>query len=208
MERASTLLVVHAVFITLQLWQVFITVCCTHCSFILSLSSWFVYSRGPGSVVPPVSLVLSAPSFSLLWSSYSLVVDWGREEGLCGPIMSRRTSGESWLVLWLMWKLFLVKAVGFSHLQCMPSMWAFIFFLLLFLLLLSLSFSLLCRLHYCDSAVIGSFLSWVPLVGGSLGALLGGFISDRLVKRRGYGARLWVLIFSQVRIVLVRARSF
>ena len=52
--------------------------------------------------------------------------------------------------------------------------------------------------YYCSSMDIGTYLSWVPLVGGTLGAVLGGFISDRLVRRRGQVARLWVLIFSQL----------
>ena len=42
-------------------------------------------------------------------------------------------------------------------------------------------------------------MSWIPLVGGSLGVVLGGFISDRIIKNRGFYARVWVLVFSQVR---------
>ena len=45
---------------------------------------------------------------------------------------------------------------------------------------------------------IKTFMSWIPLVGGSFGALFGGFISDRLVAKRGLYARIWVLIISQV----------
>ncbi|RUS76157.1 hypothetical protein EGW08_016069 [Elysia chlorotica] len=43
----------------------------------------------------------------------------------------------------------------------------------------------------------GSYMSWIPLVGGSLGVLFGGFISDRIVKRRGLYARIFVLVASQ-----------
>ena len=46
---------------------------------------------------------------------------------------------------------------------------------------------------------ISSFMSWIPLVGGSLGAAFGGIISDIVVKKRGPYARVWVLIISQVR---------
>ena len=45
---------------------------------------------------------------------------------------------------------------------------------------------------------ISSFMSWIPLVGGSFGAAFGGIISDIIVKRRGPYARVWVLIISQV----------
>ncbi|XP_065180631.1 MFS-type efflux pump MSMEG_3705-like [Sycon ciliatum] len=45
---------------------------------------------------------------------------------------------------------------------------------------------------------VNKFMSWIPLVGGSLGALFGGFISDRLVVKRGLSARIWVLVISQV----------
>lgn len=41
-------------------------------------------------------------------------------------------------------------------------------------------------------------MSWIPLVGGSFGVVLGGFISDRVIKNRGFYARVWVLLFSQV----------
>ncbi|CAL1540212.1 unnamed protein product [Lymnaea stagnalis] len=44
---------------------------------------------------------------------------------------------------------------------------------------------------------VGSYMSWIPLVGGSLGVLFGGFISDRVVKRRGLYARIIVLVVSQ-----------
>lgn len=48
------------------------------------------------------------------------------------------------------------------------------------------------------SKQIGSYMSWIPLVGGSLGAFFGGFISDRVVKKRGIPARMAVLVVSQV----------
>ena len=51
--------------------------------------------------------------------------------------------------------------------------------------------------YYPDTNV-GKFMSWIPLVGGSLGVVLGGAISDRLIKDRGNYARVWVLVFSQV----------
>ena len=46
---------------------------------------------------------------------------------------------------------------------------------------------------------INRFMSWIPLVGGSLGAIVGGVISDFLVKNRGTAARIWVMVVSQVR---------
>ena len=52
--------------------------------------------------------------------------------------------------------------------------------------------------YYCDTLWVGVFLSWVPLVGGSVGAVLGGVVSDRLAKRWGRMTRPYVLIFSQV----------
>ncbi|CAH1785992.1 unnamed protein product [Owenia fusiformis] len=45
---------------------------------------------------------------------------------------------------------------------------------------------------------IAKFMSWIPLIGGSLGAVLGGFISDRVVTRRGPTARIMVLVISQL----------
>ena len=45
---------------------------------------------------------------------------------------------------------------------------------------------------------ISRWMSWIPLVGGSLGAIVGGAISDVLVKGRSPYMRIWVLIFSQV----------
>ena len=52
---------------------------------------------------------------------------------------------------------------------------------------------------YYPQTNVGEYMSWIPLVGGSLGVVLGGFISDRLIKDRGFYMRVWVLIFSQVR---------
>ena len=52
--------------------------------------------------------------------------------------------------------------------------------------------------YYCGRVNVGEYLSWVPLVGGTLGAVVGGYVSDRLTRSRGSNARLWVLIVSQV----------
>ena len=52
--------------------------------------------------------------------------------------------------------------------------------------------------YYCSEASVGIYLSWVPLVGGTAGAVLGGLVSDRLVRSRGQTARLWVLTISQL----------
>ncbi|XP_067826116.1 protein spinster homolog 1-like isoform X2 [Heptranchias perlo] len=51
---------------------------------------------------------------------------------------------------------------------------------------------------YHSGVDVGRWLSWIPLVGGCLGAVTGGFISDQMVKRSGLYARVWVLVFSQV----------
>ena len=45
---------------------------------------------------------------------------------------------------------------------------------------------------------IERFMSVIPLVAGSIGAVVGGLISDLLVKNRGAYTRIWVLIVSQV----------
>lgn len=52
--------------------------------------------------------------------------------------------------------------------------------------------------YYCSSESVGTYLSWVPLVGGTLGAVCGGLVSDKLVQKRGQVARLWVLVISQL----------
>ena len=51
-----------------------------------------------------------------------------------------------------------------------------------------------------SKAEIAAFMSWIPLVGGSLGAFLGGVVSDLIIKGRGPYHRIWVLIISQVSI--------
>lgn len=53
--------------------------------------------------------------------------------------------------------------------------------------------------EYHPDVSTGRWLSWIPLVGGSIGVIFGGFISDRIVKRSGPVARIWVLISSLVR---------
>lgn len=45
---------------------------------------------------------------------------------------------------------------------------------------------------------IGAYLSWIPLAGGSVGVVLGGYISDNFVKKRGSEARVLVVVISQV----------
>ena len=50
-----------------------------------------------------------------------------------------------------------------------------------------------------SGATINQFMSWIPLVSGSIGAMVGGIISDVLVKGRSPYMRIWVLIVSQVR---------
>ena len=52
---------------------------------------------------------------------------------------------------------------------------------------------------YYPNVNLGYWMSWIPLVGGSVGVLLGGVISDQVIKKRGLYARVWVLVFSQVR---------
>lgn len=47
-------------------------------------------------------------------------------------------------------------------------------------------------------AQIGTFMSWVPLVGGSIGVIGGGKISDIFQKRAGIIARVLVLTISQL----------
>ena len=59
---------------------------------------------------------------------------------------------------------------------------------------------------YYPNTNVGEYMSWIPLVGGSLGVVLGGFISDRLIKNRGFYARVWVLVFSQVRFACFVSR--
>lgn len=52
---------------------------------------------------------------------------------------------------------------------------------------------------YCEQVDVGVYLTWVPLVGGTLGALCGGLVSDRLARSSGHRGRMWVLILSQVK---------
>lgn len=52
--------------------------------------------------------------------------------------------------------------------------------------------------EYYPTTSTGRWLSWIPLVGGSIGVIFGGFISDRFVKKSGPVARIWVLIASLV----------
>ena len=52
--------------------------------------------------------------------------------------------------------------------------------------------------NFYTKDTINRFMSWIPLVGGSLGAVVGGVISDLLVKGRGTMARIWVIVVSQV----------
>ena len=47
-------------------------------------------------------------------------------------------------------------------------------------------------------AEIGRYMSWIPLVGGSIGVVVGGVISDILLKKCGPLGRMGVLIVSQV----------
>jgi MFS family permease len=52
--------------------------------------------------------------------------------------------------------------------------------------------------NFYTKDTINRFMSWIPLVGGSLGAVVGGVISDLLVKGRGTMARIWVIVVSQI----------
>ncbi|XP_072045497.1 MFS-type efflux pump MSMEG_3705-like [Amphiura filiformis] len=49
---------------------------------------------------------------------------------------------------------------------------------------------------YYPNENTGLWFSWIPLVGGSIGVVFGGVISDNVVRTRGPVARIWVLIFS------------
>ncbi|XP_077986710.1 MFS-type efflux pump MSMEG_3705-like [Glandiceps talaboti] len=49
---------------------------------------------------------------------------------------------------------------------------------------------------YYPEINVGNWMSWIPLVSGSIGVVFGGFISDRVVKRSGPVARIWVVIVS------------
>lgn len=58
------------------------------------------------------------------------------------------------------------------------------------------------QIYYQDIGVspetIAKYMSVIPLVSGCTGVILGGFIADRVVKRVGVYARVFVLIASQV----------
>ena len=54
-----------------------------------------------------------------------------------------------------------------------------------------------------SDTTIAAYMSVIPLVAGSIGAVVGGIISDVLVKGRGPAARIWVLIGSQVSSMLM-----
>jgi hypothetical protein len=58
------------------------------------------------------------------------------------------------------------------------------------------------QIYYQDIGVtprtIARYMSWIPMVSGSIGVVLGGFIADRVVKRVGVLARVSVLVASQV----------
>ena len=47
---------------------------------------------------------------------------------------------------------------------------------------------------------IGAYMSWIPLVGGSLSVVVGGLIADYVVRKYGPVARLFVIVVSLVRI--------
>ncbi|XP_043201897.1 MFS-type efflux pump MSMEG_3705-like [Amphibalanus amphitrite] len=47
-------------------------------------------------------------------------------------------------------------------------------------------------------AQIGTYMSWIPMVSGSVGVLVGGFVSDRVVSRVGPHGRVWVIVASQL----------
>ncbi|KAH9496637.1 hypothetical protein Btru_009903 [Bulinus truncatus] len=51
---------------------------------------------------------------------------------------------------------------------------------------------------HISKVVIASYMSWIPLVFGSLGVLGGGCISDKVVKKKKIHARVAVIIASQI----------
>ena len=57
--------------------------------------------------------------------------------------------------------------------------------------------------YYCGEVNIGAYLSWIPLLGGIIGAIAGGYVADRLAKRYGQVGRLVVLVTSQVSFKLM-----
>ena len=52
--------------------------------------------------------------------------------------------------------------------------------------------------YYCGEVNVGAYLSWIPLLGGIIGATGGGYVADRLAKKYGQMGRLVVLVTSQV----------
>ena len=52
--------------------------------------------------------------------------------------------------------------------------------------------------RHASPADIGSYMSWIPAVAGSIGAVAGGYLADRVVKRRGLNARLLVMVLSNL----------
>lgn len=55
-------------------------------------------------------------------------------------------------------------------------------------------------LTYYPDFNLGLWVSGASIIGGSLGVAVGGYVSDRLVKRIGIKARVYVLAGSQVRV--------
>lgn len=51
--------------------------------------------------------------------------------------------------------------------------------------------------YYYPGVDVGLWLFLVSIVGGSAGILIGGVVSDRVIKRTGLHARAWVLAASQ-----------
>ena len=49
-----------------------------------------------------------------------------------------------------------------------------------------------------SSAEVAGWLSWIPAVAGSVGAVLGGVLSDALYGRCGLAGRVLVLVISQL----------
>ena len=54
-------------------------------------------------------------------------------------------------------------------------------------------------LTYYPDCDVGAWLSWVSILGGSVGVVAGGTISDKITQTLGLSARLWVLGGSMVR---------
>ena len=54
------------------------------------------------------------------------------------------------------------------------------------------------NVHDQSKVEIAAYMGWIPLVGGSLGVVFGGFVADWVLKERGPVARIWVLVVSQL----------